>query len=40
MKVSGRVVCPTASGQVRLWAGICVQRVSTMRSASACPSAA
>jgi hypothetical protein len=23
MKVRGRVVCPTASGQVRLWASIC-----------------
>jgi hypothetical protein len=33
MKVSGRVACPTKSGRVRLWAGICVQRVSTFRSA-------
>jgi len=23
MKVRGRVLCPTRSGQVRLWAGLC-----------------
>jgi hypothetical protein len=40
MKVRGRVVCPTKSGRVRLWATICVQRVSTFRSVSASQRAA
>jgi hypothetical protein len=31
MKVRGRVVCPTKSGQVRLWAGICALFVPALR---------
>jgi hypothetical protein len=31
MKVSGRVVCPTKSGRVRLWAGICALFVPALR---------
>jgi hypothetical protein len=31
MKVAGRVVCPTASGRVRLWAGICALFVPALR---------
>jgi hypothetical protein len=31
MKAAGRVVCPTGSGQVRLWAGICALFVPALR---------
>jgi hypothetical protein len=31
MKVSGRLGCPTGSGQVRLWAGICALLVAALR---------
>src|SRR6266571_4285244 len=38
MMVRGRVVCPAASGQVRLWASMCARYVPA--SVSACPRAA